>query len=78
DDGRGYLKTIPGTVPSLYNLPVGCRFADRCALAEDRCRASEPALAELEAGHFVSCFVAMQEKARHCEQTLGLRGNLNA
>ena len=78
DDGRGYLKTIPGTVPSLYDLPAGCRFADRCAFAEGRCRASEPALAELEADHFVSCFVAMQEKARHCEQTLGLRGNLNA
>lgn len=78
DGGRGYLKTIPGTVPSLYDLPAGCRFADRCAFAEGRCRASEPALAELEADHFVSCFVAMQEKARHCEQTLGLRGNLNA
>jgi len=58
ESGRGYLKTIPGTVPSLYDLPSGCRFADRCAIAEDRCRASEPALAELEADHFVSCFVA--------------------
>lgn len=57
DEERGYLKTIPGTVPGLYGLPAGCRFADRCAIAEDRCRASEPALVELEAGHFVSCFI---------------------
>jgi oligopeptide/dipeptide ABC transporter ATP-binding protein len=53
-----YLKTIPGTVPGLLDLPPGCRFADRCSLAEERCRAAGPALAELEAGHFVSCFVA--------------------
>jgi len=57
-DGRAYLKTIPGTVPSLYDLPVGCRFADRCALVEEACRVREPELMEIEEGHFVSCFVA--------------------
>jgi len=50
-----YLKTIPGTVPSLYDLPPGCRFADRCHLAIDRCRRHEPQLLEVEHGHFVSC-----------------------
>jgi peptide/nickel transport system ATP-binding protein/oligopeptide transport system ATP-binding protein len=58
DEGKAYLKTIPGTVPSLYELPAGCSFADRCALAEDRCRASGPELAEMEEDHFVSCFLA--------------------
>lgn len=59
DAGKGaYLKTIPGTVPGLLNLPPGCHFADRCALAEERCRVSGPALEEIEAGHFVSCFIA--------------------
>jgi len=57
-DGRAYLKTIPGTVPSLYDLPVGCRFADRCAMVEEACRVREPELMEIEEGHFVSCFVA--------------------
>ena len=75
--GEAYLKTIPGTVPSLYALPSGCRFSERCTLVEEACRVREPELMEIEEGHFVSCFIAEQEKARHCEQTLGLRGNLN-
>jgi peptide/nickel transport system ATP-binding protein/oligopeptide transport system ATP-binding protein len=59
DAGAGsYLKTIPGTVPSLLDLPAGCRFSDRCELAEDRCRAAGPALLEMEEDHFVSCFLA--------------------
>ncbi len=58
DDGDDHLKTIPGTVPSLYDLPSGCRFSERCTLAEDECRAREPELMEIEEGHFVSCFIA--------------------
>lgn len=56
NDQEGYLKTIPGTVPSLYDLPSGCRFSERCELAEKECRAAEPELMEIEDGHFVSCF----------------------
>ena len=33
------LQTIPGTVPELVDLPAGCAFADRCDIAEARCRA---------------------------------------
>ncbi|MEN6638019.1 MAG: oligopeptide/dipeptide ABC transporter ATP-binding protein, partial [Smithella sp.] len=75
--GEAYLKTIPGAVPSLYALPSGCRFSERCALVEEACRVREPELMEIEEGHFVACFVAEQEKDCHCEQTLGLRGNPN-
>jgi len=38
------LPTIPGIVPSLTELPHGCRFQDRCAYKEERCVESEPAL----------------------------------
>ena len=38
------LPTIAGIVPSLFNLPDGCRFADRCEFVQDRCRTDEPAL----------------------------------
>ena len=57
-DGEGaeYLRTIPGTVPSLFDLPSGCRFADRCHLVMDQCRKQEPKLLEIEQGHFVSCY----------------------
>ena len=38
------LPTIEGIVPSLFELPVGCRFADRCGYKEDKCVDVEPAL----------------------------------
>lgn len=40
DDSR--LTTIEGTVPSLKNMPKGCRFCDRCAYAGERCRQENP------------------------------------
>ena len=36
------LPTIAGSVPSLSDMPDGCRFADRCPLAEDLCRQELP------------------------------------
>ena len=29
ETGRERLKNIPGTVPTLYDVPKGCRFAER-------------------------------------------------
>jgi oligopeptide/dipeptide ABC transporter ATP-binding protein len=44
-DRRGEeLKTIPGRVPSLSALPVGCKFGDRCPYREAVCDAAEPRL----------------------------------
>jgi len=45
--GKDRLQEIPGMVPSLLELPIGCKFADRCPAAQDKCRAEEPALVEL-------------------------------
>ena len=41
---RAKLNIIEGTVPSLLNLPTGCRFSDRCPQVHDRCRRQEPPL----------------------------------
>lgn len=38
------LTTIPGQVPSLADMPSGCRFADRCSFSENMCRAGHPEL----------------------------------
>jgi len=38
------LTPIPGVVPNPVAWPSGCRFADRCGFAWDRCTAEEPAL----------------------------------
>ena len=32
------LRQIPGTTPSMANLPPGCPFAPRCPRAQDKCR----------------------------------------
>ncbi|MCP4722368.1 MAG: ABC transporter ATP-binding protein, partial [Desulfobacteraceae bacterium] len=36
------LPTIKGSVPSLLDMPKGCRFADRCPLVEEICRKGSP------------------------------------
>jgi len=52
----GRLEAIPGLVPSLLDLPKGCKFSNRCPYAYDRC-AKEPALIEVESKHFVRCWL---------------------
>jgi len=49
---------IPGQMPSPFARPPGCRFSDRCPLADPTCRAAEPALAEVGPRHRVACFKA--------------------
>ena len=36
------LTTIPGSVPSLSQLPLGCAFADRCTQTRATCRLTVP------------------------------------
>lgn len=50
------LETIRGLVPSLYSLPKGCRFADRCPHVTDICRSQYPNLENLRGIHRVACF----------------------
>jgi peptide/nickel transport system ATP-binding protein len=51
------LDTIPGTVPSLLNLPAGCRFATRCPYRMERCDQEEPPLIKLEGNRLVRCWL---------------------
>jgi len=51
------LRTIPGNVPSILDLPVGCKFVTRCPVKLDRCAMSEPELIEVSPGHWVRCFL---------------------
>ncbi|RWA70914.1 ABC transporter ATP-binding protein [Mesorhizobium sp.] len=47
---QGRLDTIPGFLPGIGANIVGCAFADRCALATERCRSEPPPLYELGDG----------------------------
>ncbi|MBV8504756.1 MAG: ABC transporter ATP-binding protein [Alphaproteobacteria bacterium] len=60
---RARLNEIKGMVPSLSDLPKGCTFAPRCALASEECRASYPPLAQYRSGHWIACW--------HAERVLG-------
>ena len=58
---RHRLDVIPGRVPNLVDLPVGCRFAPRCRPREEhgltQCTEALPALVEVEPGHRVRCYL---------------------
>ena len=56
--GRTRLQQIPGTVPSLLDLPPGCRFSSRCPFAIDPCRTAEPVLRPVAPGHTAACIRA--------------------
>ncbi len=56
DVRKSRLTTIEGLVPALHEMPAGCRFQNRCPLAIDRCRASQPPLEEVAPGHTTACF----------------------
>ena len=53
---HGRLDTIAGFLPSLGEVISGCVFADRCALADDRCRTDEPPMFAIESGHESRCW----------------------
>ena len=59
----GELAVIEGQVPPLYGEFRGCRFADRCVHAWERCRVEIPDWTVLAAGQLVRCHLREQEEA---------------
>jgi peptide/nickel transport system ATP-binding protein len=55
------LMTIPGNVPDIHELPVGCKFATRCPELLEHCPAIEPQLLEITPGHWVRCHLMDEE-----------------
>jgi peptide/nickel transport system ATP-binding protein/oligopeptide transport system ATP-binding protein len=51
------LTEIKGMIPSLYDLPAGCRFSNRCPKVMDRCRTELPELTDQDRGHQVRCWL---------------------
>jgi len=52
---KALLPTIEGSVPSLSDMPTGCRFAGRCPLAEDLCRQVLPLEKPVGKGRTAAC-----------------------
>jgi oligopeptide/dipeptide ABC transporter ATP-binding protein len=51
-----WLASIEGQPPALHDLPAGCRFAPRCAYADERCHAVYPPAFTVGAGHTADCW----------------------
>lgn len=49
------LLSIKGSVPSLDQMPSGCRFSNRCPYSCEHCVQQHPALTEVEQGWLVRC-----------------------
>ncbi|MEC7446002.1 MAG: ABC transporter ATP-binding protein [Planctomycetota bacterium] len=60
--GKGQrLPAIEGIVPSLFELPEGCRFHQRCRFAQEQCKAQPPQLEEHSKLHSARCFFPLGE-----------------
>ncbi len=64
---RDKLAVIPGSVPSLRNLPPGCRFAGRCPYVMDICRTDEPDLLRSSETRTARCWL-YDEKTMSSQQ----------
>ncbi len=60
------LAVIPGSVPSLINMPQGCRFASRCPARIEYelsiCTEIEPELEQVQQGHAVRCWLYLDHE----------------
>ncbi len=54
------LFAIPGIVPNLMDLPVGCKFCTRCDQKMDICEVEEPPMVEIKEGHFLRCHLSKE------------------
>ena len=58
DAPKSTLAVIEGQVPAASHFPSGCRFATRCPLADDHCRAAVPPLRDMGGGQSSACWHA--------------------
>lgn len=56
------LVGIDGAPPSLYHLPKGCPFAERCEFASEKCNEMMPEFKQYSETHKVKCFYDMTER----------------
>ncbi|WP_419787792.1 ABC transporter ATP-binding protein [Pseudodesulfovibrio sp.] len=54
---RSDLHPVPGVVPSIFDLPQGCRFHPRCPKAFPKCSLILPPLRQVKSGRHVRCWL---------------------
>lgn len=64
-DAAEPLRPIPGSPPSVINLPSGCPFRPRCPMSRSRCAQEEPALRRIDRDdHLTACHFAEELEER--------------
>ena len=67
---RSRLNAIPGNVPSIMEMPEGCKFCTRCDDVYEPCERTEPPLTDLGEGHLVRCHL-YSDAAAPAQSSLG-------
>lgn len=62
DDRNKELYSIKGMVPSVSEIPDGCRFADRCDKVKPICRKKTPHLININNNHKCRCWLYEKEE----------------
>jgi peptide/nickel transport system ATP-binding protein/oligopeptide transport system ATP-binding protein len=57
DIDKKRLQIIEGNVPTLIDMPQGCKFYPRCPYVMDICKIKEPPLTKKENGHLARCYL---------------------
>ena len=68
------LLPIPGTPPSLINVPPGCAFHPRCPHRFEPCDKERPEFVDRGGGHPNACHLSPEEKRRLWEERETRRG----
>ncbi len=54
-NAKNRVEGIPGRLPDPINLPPGCKFADRCYMAQEICKTSDPGKVYISNDHYSYC-----------------------
>jgi peptide/nickel transport system ATP-binding protein len=59
---KSMRDSVPGSPPSLADIPSGCPFHPRCPRVKDICRQQMPGFTQLDATHKVACWLVGEGK----------------
>jgi peptide/nickel transport system permease protein len=69
EENEARLTQIKGVVPAPAGFPAGCRFADRCPAARDKCHDEPPVRVGEPVDHLVACHFPALDVSREKEAT---------
>jgi peptide/nickel transport system ATP-binding protein len=62
---KSMRDSVPGSPPSLADLPEGCPFHPRCPHVKDICRQQMPDYTHVDENHRVACWLVGEEEEQH-------------